>query len=549
MKKIKLCFVLVIVLLLISVFFVACKDNNKFVPEELGSKGLLFSYIDEGINEGGYSVSLGACESEDVVIPATYNYKPVKQVEISGDNSKNVTNISIPDSVVNVSVDSNSPWYKNQPDGVLYLGNVAFGYKGIMPDKTYIFLKEGTTAISDGAFAGFGALSGVYIPQSVKYAGKGFLDETGWYKEQPNGVVYAGRFLYKYKGKMPDNRVITIKEGTIGICYMAFGECHTLTGVSIPNSVEYIDVDAFFLCDGLKSVIIPESVTFVGRFAFAGCLNLRSVVIKNKDLKVQQNAFHGCSALENVSVPDGFMDIYEVACVRSSSKTITVWYDSQNDGVVYVGKVASIYKGSPIDKLKIENGTIGIGNKAFEGVDMKSIMLPDSVEAIGNYAFYACSDLVNITLSNNLKSIGEHAFSWCTSLEEIKIPSGVTIIDCNSFEFCRNLTSVEIPNSVQAICKYAFWGCKSLTKIKIPKGVIRISKGAFDSCISLNNIEIPNSVKVIETGAFADCDSLTTIKFRGTKRQWKQISFDFEDSGLPQPCKIVCIDGTITVGQ
>lgn len=64
-----------------------------------------------------------------------------------------------------------TPWYDNQPDGLVYAGNVAYAYKGNMPQNTSIYIKEGTTSITGYAFDNCSSLVSVIIPTTVKSIG------------------------------------------------------------------------------------------------------------------------------------------------------------------------------------------------------------------------------------------------------------------------------------------------------------------------------------------------------------------------------------------
>ena len=111
-------------------------------------------------------------------------------------------------------------------------------------------------------------------------------------------------------------------------------------------------------------------------------------------------------------------------------------------------------------------------------------------------------------------SIGENAFIGC-SLTSIIIPDSVTNIGRNAFQSCTSLTSITIPDSVAWIRFETFKYCSRLTSITIPDSVTSIGQQAFADCRGLKSITIPDRVSYIGAFAFAECNSLRAVTFLG----------------------------------
>lgn len=147
------------------------------------------------------------------------------------------------------------------PEDVTEIGAHTFeGYEKLKS----VVLHNGIDAIHKSAFLDCTNLTDVTFADEVEYIGPYTFDGTPWYENKPDGEVYIGKMLYKYKGEMPSNTSIVIKEGTETICQSAFDCCEELTSITLPSSLKQIHDYAFNNCDNLKEVycksLTPPSI-------------------------------------------------------------------------------------------------------------------------------------------------------------------------------------------------------------------------------------------------------------------------------------------------
>ena len=161
-----------------------------------------------------------------------------------------------------------------------------------------------------------------------------------------------------------------------------------------------------------------------------------------------------------------------------------------------------ISDGGPISVV-IPNGVISIGNFAFSGCHgLRQVVIPDSVRKIGIGAFSCCDGLTSVEIPGGVTEIGERAFEDCEGLTRVIIKNGVTGIGFGSFNDCYNLVSVLIPDSMIRIGDHAFCNCHELTSITIPDSVVAIGECAFRGCRGLMRVSVPVGIRNVGQGAF-----------------------------------------------
>ena len=165
-----------------------------------------------------------------------------------------------------------------------------------------------------------------------------------------------------------------------------------------------------------------------------------------------------------------------------------------------------------------------IGSQVFLDSIVNSVIIPDSVTTIQNYAFMGCSSLRSVTLPDSITMIDNGVFWDCINLESITLPDGITCIMDYAFENCSSLSSVIIPDSVTEI-GMSFQKCSSLKSIVLPDSITKIEGPAFRGCSALESITLPKSITNIQWCLFEDCSSLSSITIPDSVTNIKDFTF------------------------
>lgn len=149
------------------------------------------------------------------------------------------------------------------------------------------------------------------------------------------------------------------------------------------------------------------------------------------------------------------------------------------DGIIYTSDMKHLVKSNQLD------------------VDLRKIIVPDSVEKICKYAFYQDSSLESVEIPDSVKEIGDYAFIGCRNITSLKLPDSIKKLGYRSLCGMNNLKELEIPGSVDD-SNYCCELEGMTTTIKFGKGISEVHLSASCALTSyqsmVRRVELPSTV-------------------------------------------------------
>jgi len=270
--------------------------------------------------------------SVEVVIPASYNEKPVKHIEeYAFANNATLKNVSFPSSLITIRESAFEKCVRLEkavlPEGLTIIQTRAFDgctnlRYAVIPTtiKTVAwcaFYSCPNLLIFNGVESPNDKYSSAYADNDVEnYAS--FWGYTAYYVD--DDYVYALNLddelaIIRYIGSSVDFVIPSEHEGK-AVCHIeqyAFSEQNMLKNVVFPSSLKRINQYAFYNCVRLEKVRIPSGTLYVGQRAFCGCTRLVYAIIP------ESVAFVGFCAFDDCGTADIFLELAYTPSAWSSN--------------------------------------------------------------------------------------------------------------------------------------------------------------------------------------------------------------------------------------
>lgn len=360
-------------------------------------------------------------------------------------------------------------------EGVAVIHANAYANNRSLDGKTLI-VAEGVERIEARAFRGTGIVR-VVLPASLAYLGESVFADCG----DLESVV----FLSDLESIPAD----------------LFNGCGSLSEVQIPDSVTSIGARAF-MGTAIGAITIGRNVRTIGDGAFMNCAQLTSLTFaENANLtQIGANAFNGAYISELV-LPDSVTDLGSMAfanCPVLTDVTVSASLDSMADRV--------FLNDTRLMRVEFRDGASVIGDYAFVALDgtqllpmpyLSEIIIPESVKAIGSYAFAGNAAMTSIDLSG-VEFIDSYAFFQTTALTDVTLNGATSYIGVSAFEESA-VRNIDL-SGVEYFDARSFYG--TAISNNDFSDAIEIGDNAFYNCLNISGtVSLPNAVQIY-SGAF-----------------------------------------------
>lgn len=318
-------------------------------------------------------------------------------------------------------------------------------------------------------------------------------------------------------------------EAITGIGDYAFYNCRNLESILLGSQITDIGEFAFFKCANLSQVTLDDALESIGSYAFAYCKKIDTLIIPSAVKTIDDCAFYNCSGLKTLFIPcsvvlngrpfdrcgkinsvtvtkgSGYMPNYD-----SESYQLTPWYESRES----------------LTEIKMEKGIKSVGNYSFYDNPVETIVLPDGLEYIGEFAFAKSCNLKKIDIPDSVLCICGNAFADCENLKKVNLGNSKTLtLADDAFNGCDSVESFLIGDANENYCtdgRGVLYSKDRTVLIKYPAGnngtsyavdshTLHINSRAFENSVNLENIILPDGLRSLGDSAFGGCTSLESV--------------------------------------
>jgi len=469
----------------------------------------------------GNDATLTGCANicpEKLSIPSTVNGLSVKGIGYRAFEGELLSSVTIPDGITFIegfAFSNNRLTNLTLPSSVEVIGRGAFSSNFL----TAISLPSSVTTVGKQVFFD-NEFSVIMVGSSTTHISFDLNDDeltltaTGCIASCPPNLIIPSKINGLTVTKIADQAFATISNPNPDFPFV------TITSVTFGEGVKHIGATAFY-GQKITSLILPNSLITIGTNAFDRN-TLSTVILQNGLLTIGAAAFAN-NKLQALNIPSSVISIENAAFFNNSLASATI-----SENITLLGRAA--FGGNPLNGIQIGaemvkwsfaifGDKVTITGHATSSPRLYDLIIPTSINgtvvtAIGSYAFMGfyndnenMSYATSLVIPDTITNIGDYAF-YDNSLQEALIPDSVIAIGDNAFGG-NWLEKITIGNSVVSIGDAAF-GSHYVTSLIIPESVITIGDNAFTHGdwgeLYFTDLALGSNVEYIGDGAFEGHD-------------------------------------------
>ena len=357
--------------------------------------------------------------------------------------------------------------------------------------------------LSEANIVGGGVYRFSFIPQGSSqgtYDDVKLEDNTILGRMLPSSVVYfyAPKTLKKIQGFQSMGYVISAFNS-----YVSNDNSNTarsrseLKKINLQDSLTKIGTAAFAETS-LEEISLSDNISSIGNYAFFNC-SLNHITFGSKLRSIGQHAF-AYNKLSNINLPEGLEEIGKYAFNKCNNKDIYLpstlkrveeyafshAYNNLPDAInVFIPSLENWlsidFASENANPLHETSGDLET-NLYVDNSLIQSLVIPQSITMINDYAFAGCSSIQDVTIGDQVETIGKKAFYNCSNLSKLTIGDGVSTIPSSTFKGCKSLEIVRLGKNVSSVSG-AFSGtpcnevhCLSTTPPSISTSDFKVNK-------------------------------------------------------------------------
>ncbi len=311
-----------------------------------------------------------------------------------------------------------------------------------------ITIPSSIKTIGDRAFYDCSWLHVINLPSTALMMGREVLHGTHWYDSQASGVLlYLGNpyntlTLIGYKGTLPNNSVV-LSSNVKSIAGGAF-EGSNISGISLPNTLEYIGPHAFYNCNNLYLEALPDSLKGIGQAAFYGChwgAFVFELTIPSGMTEIMDSTFEYCTGLlTSVIIPNSITKIRRNAFWGMEMTSVTI--GENVDSMMIQCMPWNTIQTVNYNAVNCKTANLG-GQPIFASSSLSTFNIGTNVQTLPDFLISSCGNLHSVSFPNSIVSIGKRNFWYCGLSGTLSLPSSLEQIGANAFADCTGLTSIQ----------------------------------------------------------------------------------------------------------